>query len=143
MDTPQWEEFGFWNVPQEPQGYNANVDDGENKEHMKQLRAHKSARVRNDGDTQNLEEGDFSTSSSHSIIYDPQNVSNYHDQDSFRFNRGYSENDWQNNHFYINPAFSYGGIELDMLLFQILDLVHQVITLNDFQSVKVNPSSVT
>lgn len=132
MDTAQWEEFGFWNVSNElsGQGYNGNSDELENKQHEHRI-LKASHNSNDDSKPISLDENDLRAVNSTPIYENQALIQQYHERDPYRYNinqdnRGYIENEWNQNQWYPNQTYNYGGIELDMLLFQILDLVHQV-----------------
>lgn len=136
MDTAQWEEFGFWNVSNElsSQGYNGNSDELESKQLEQRVLKPNHSNNDESKPISSLDENELRTPNSNAIPFEsPSLIPQYHERDPYRYNinqdnRGYMENEWNNNQWYSNPTFNYGGIELDMLLFQILDLVHQVRT---------------
>lgn len=146
MDTAQWEEFGFWNGGGEAgtHAYHPNMEDQEHKGRVKENIKPTLERIA----TSNVEPGSSGEaepqfSATHPTLYENHSTAQYDSEmhttlgDNYPYRNfegqseqgwNYADGVWQNSSQWYNQgqSITYGGIELDTLMFQILDMIHQV-----------------
>lgn len=143
MDSAQWEEFGFWNgnTDASTQIYHSSMEE---QERIKELKNNMERGQTNQEHRQSVDETDpqFNSSNSPTTLFENPNPmtyegdihNNFHEGYGYRTYEGQNEPAWNYNEgvwhttsqWYQGQNVPYGGIELDSLMFQILDMVHQV-----------------